>query len=286
MTSNIHAVVVAFHGEDDLDRCIGSLARSVPVTVVDNSQSTAVRAVAGKHGAHYLDAGSNRGFGAGVNLALREMLKGPPVSVLLLNPDAEVQPDAVQALQAALILEPRAGAAAPAIIDQSGQRQRVMWPLPSPWRSVIDAIGLGRLNRSAEYAIGAVLLLRWEALQDVGLFDERFFLYAEEADWQHRARLRGWHTAFVGTAIAMHVGAATSTNARLREVLFHAGGETYMRKWHGGWGWQLVRTAGIVGASARGLLLRGHRRRQALSRAAILWRGPRKLAGFDHSDEP
>ncbi len=53
-------------------------------------------------------------------------------------------------------------------------------------------MGLGRLRRRVDFVIGSVLLVRSEALDEVGPFDEQFFLYAEETDWQRRARDLGW----------------------------------------------------------------------------------------------
>lgn len=286
MTEQVHAVIVAYHGAGDLDRCLACLQASIPVTIVDNSQSSAVAAVAQAHGAGYVASGRNLGFGAGVNVALCEILKGPPVDVLLLNPDAQITPVAVWQLSEALAADPRAAAAAPHIVDVDGKPQRVMWPLPRPSRSLLEAAGFGKLNAAREYAIGAVLLLRWDALRDVGLFDERFFLYAEEADWQKRSRAKGWHTAYVASACAVHVGAGTSSDPARREVLFYAGGETYMRKWHGSSGWQVTRLSALAGALVRRFVLRGEKRRAAASRAQILLKGPRKLAGFGEREQP
>jgi GT2 family glycosyltransferase len=223
------------------------------------------------------------GFGAGVNIALRSLLDGPPVDVLLVNPDATIAPADVEELSAFLHAQEnvRIGAVAPRIVDAEGQPQRVMWPFPSPSRAWLEACGLGRLSRTEDFAIGAVLLLRYEALHEVGLFDERFFLYAEETDWQRRAMEAGWATRHAHTAAALHVGAATARDEASREVLFHAGTETYVRKWFGRSGWPLYRSAVFTGALIRAAVLRGPRRRQALRRAGLYLRGPRRVAGLN-----
>ena len=113
--------------------------------------------------------------------------------MLLLNPDARVSADLPQALAAILATDPRVGAVAPRLQDANGEPQRVEWPIPSPREAWIDALKLRRVFPPRQvFLIGAVLLLRAEALADVGPFDERFFLYAEECDWQFRAVRRGW----------------------------------------------------------------------------------------------
>jgi GT2 family glycosyltransferase len=143
-----------------------------------------------------------------------------------------------------------------------------------------EAIGLGRLPARRTFVVGAVLLLRREAIDDVGHFDERFFLYAEEADWQRRAHERGWAPAVCAAVVAEHAGAATSTSRRRREALFHAAQETYIRKWHGPAGWWFYRVAACCGAAARAVMLTGERRRDAGRRLLLYLRGPRRCAAL------
>ena len=148
------------------------------------------------------------------------------------------------------------------------------WPFPTPARMWAEAFGLGRLPARGRFVVGAALLLAREAIDDVGLFDERFFLYAEETDWQRRARKRGWTSAVCVDAVAEHVGAGTSANPRRRETLFHAAQETYIRKWYGRTGWLLYRVAACLGAAARTLVLTRERRTEAARRALLYLRGP------------
>jgi GT2 family glycosyltransferase len=130
------------------------------------------------------------------------------------------------------------------------------------------------LQSGARYAIGSVLLLRAEALEQVGGLDERFFLYAEETDWARRAHNLGWRHRVVPDAHAVHVGAGTSGDAKRRDLHFYASQERYYRKHFGAAGWQSVRSAGWLGATVRGMLLKGERRAQAWRRAALYARGP------------
>ena len=277
---DIHAVVVAYGGADQLPGCLGALERAVAVTVVDNSSSRDVRAVALDQGAAYVDAGTNLGFAAGVNLVLRSLVNGPPRDILLLNPDAVLTRGQLELLAAHLHLpgNERLAAVSPRLVDTNGSVQRVLWPFPSPARAWLDALGVGSLRSRSAFVIGAVLLLRWEAVQEVGMFDERFFLYAEETDWQRRAVERGWRSRVCADSVAHHVGAGTSDDPRRREALFHAAQEIYVRKWHGQFGWLFYRLGVLAGAVVRAIVLRGDRRAEACRRALLYLRGPAQCA--------
>ena len=104
------------------------------------------------------------------------------------------------------------------------------------WKPSDSAVSSGFGRR---FVIGAVLLLDWDAIREIGLFDERFFLYCEETDWQRRAP--DARLAFGGLcrgASAVHAAPARATDPARREALFHAAQETYIRKWFGaraGW---------------------------------------------------
>lgn len=278
MTRPVRVVVVAYHGVDELERAVASVGGGVDVTVVDNSQSDAVAAVCERRGARYLRTSANLGFAAGVNVALREILAGEPCDVLLLNPDSVLPEGAIGKLAEALAGDARAAAITPALMYSSGSPQRVSWPFPSPGQSWLEAVGLARLGRHPSFAVATVLLLRWEALQDVGLFDERFFLYAEETDWERRAHERGWHSAVLADVVATHVGGATSDDPSRREHLFYAAQEIYIRKWYGQTGWLLYRLATIAGAAVRAIVLPRERRSGAARRLLIYLRGPCRVA--------
>jgi GT2 family glycosyltransferase len=272
-------VVVAYHEPEALDRCLAALEGQLAVTVVDNSSSAEVRAVAERHAASYLDSGTNVGFAAGVNSALATL--GPDAGdVLLLNPDATIGPLELAKL-AAFMHAPeneRVAAVSPRLLDGAGHEQRVAWPYPTPLRMCLEAVGLGRVPYRGAFLIGAVLLLRGEALRAVGRLDERFFLYAEETDWQRRALDAGWRSAICPDVTARHAGAGSSSDPRRREALFHAAQETYIRKWFGRGGWSVYRAAACAGAGARALLLTRERRAEAARRMRLYLLGPRRCA--------
>ena len=274
-TSPPEVVVVAYHQAELLRRSLTPLTH-LAVTVVDNSSDPEVRAVCAELGVRYLDPGRNGGFAAGVNHALADRL-APDADVLLLNPDAVIDADGVRRLHRALRTEPDLASVGPRQVDGHGRAARAAWPFPTPWGAVVEALGLGRLRRSEDFVIGSVLLLRHEALTQVGGLDESFFLYAEETDWALRATRLGWRHALVPEVTALHLGGATSSDSTLRETYFHASQERYHRKHFGALGWQVTRAAVVVGSAARSALLRGSRADAARERARRYVRGPLRL---------
>lgn len=273
-------VVIAYGAPELLEQCLAALGEPTDsarpaIIVVDNSSSDRVRAVTADAGAEYLDPGANLGFAGAVNLALtRRAQAGSGSDVLLLNPDAAVDQASIRELQRALHAEPGLAAVAPAQHDHTGEHAQVAWPFPSPLRAWLQAVGLGRWSQREDFVIGSVLLLNGMALDEVGLFDDDFFLYSEETDWQYRARQAGWRAALVPSVVATHVGGATSTDPVRRETHFHASQERYLRKHHGTHGWTSARIAVLLGGAARGALLGGARGKDARRRGALYLRGP------------
>lgn len=267
-------VVVAYGAPAHLARCLGAIGGAFPVLVVDNSSSTDVAEVASRAGASYHDPGRNLGFAAGVNLALTQIdLRAG--DVLLLNPDAVVDASQIRDLQAALRSAPAAACAAPAQRHPGpGTEVRVRWPFATPGRAWAEAVGLARLRQGWDFVIGSVLLVRGAALRDVGGFDEGFFLYGEEADWEHRALQRHWRIMYCPEIIALHEGSATDADPSRHELRFHAGVERYVRKWHGRLGWRSYQLASVLTALRRSLRRSPEARRASLRLAVLYSRGP------------
>ena len=197
--------------------------------------------------------------------------------VLLLNPDAVIGREEVDRLHDALLADVTLASVGPAQVDEHGTAGRVSWPFPTPGRAVLTAAGLGRLGARPGFVIGSVLMIRNEALAQVGGFDEDFFLYAEETDWAYRAHRLGWRHREIPEIRAQHLGAATSGDRTRRDTHFHASQERYLRKHYGPVRWQLARGAVVLGSAARGVVLPGERGRQARQRAALYAHGPLKV---------
>lgn len=275
MKPPIPQVIIVAYGPPALLRAaLDALGTSFRVYIVDNGLSNEVEALAAQRGLDYVRPERNLGFGAAVNLGLARL--PPATDVLLLNPDARLQAADVLHLQDVLHAEPGIAAVAPRLVRPDGSVEQTRWPFPTPrlpWRG---AIGRGALRPSEPYFLsGAVLLLSAQALLQVGAFDERFFLYAEESDWQRRALTAGFTVREAEEVAAQHLGAATSSDSSVRDRYFHGSAELYVRKWHGRLGWWVFRSGSLAAALRRvGTATSGPDRIAALRAAALYVRGP------------
>ena len=244
-------VVVAYGDPQHLRRCLEGLgAPPGAVTVVDNGLSPVVEGLCRDHDATYLRPHANLGFAAGVNLGCRDRAGR---DVLLLNPDAVLPWPDVLVLQAQLHRDGRCAAVTPRLARPDGSPEPAAWPIPSPRSVWADAIGLSRWLRGQSFLTGAVLLLHGRALDEIGGFDERFFLYAEESDWQLRVLRAGWTVSLVQGITAVHLGGDTSSNADTRSEHFHRSARVFALKWYGAWGAALMWLGSLVGALRRSL---------------------------------
>ncbi len=267
-------VIVAYGSEDQLEACLHTLGSGLPVVVVDNGGSDRSQRVCESTGATYVRPHSNIGFAAAVNVALRGH-HDPDVDVLLLNPDAQLRVRDLRKMIAELYRSSDLAAVGPRLVNPTGEAQKELWPVPSPWSALSGVIGAAdRLSRR-RFVSGAVLLLRGTAIDSVGNFDERFFLYAEETDWQLRALKAGWRVGLASDATAVHLSGGTSADPIRRQLLFNASAELFARKWYGTFGWQVFRTASLFAALRRYTMSRDIETRMTQRRAiAHYWRGP------------
>jgi GT2 family glycosyltransferase len=279
-------VVVAYHSDGHLGAALAYLDGGLEVVVVDNDASPATARLASASGARYVPTPRNLGFAAAVNVGLREAWDGTR-DVLLLNPDARVRGHDVLALQQAMRAHPRLAAVGPRLTDDQGRNQPADWPLPSPGQVWFDALTLSRFWRGPRFVAGAVLLLRAEALAHVGDFDERYFLYAEEADWQLRAQRLGWKVRVIGPVTATHVGGASSNDPATRERQFYTSGAAFADRWYGRPGALVMRLGSVVAAGRRAVL--GPSGSRALNRrvlALYLRGGLRDVAAREQGGPP
>ena len=188
--------------------------------VVDNASTdgSPERVRAAFPGVELLVLPENRRFAGGNNEGLRRALAAGADAVMLLNNDVVADPKLLEKLLAALAEQPGAGAAAPLIyfappsdrIWYGGGRCR-------PWLAHSSHRGLRERDRGqyrsieeTGYLTGCCLLATAEAWKKVGLLDERYFIYAEDADWCLRARAAGFRLLFVPTARLWHRVSASS----------------------------------------------------------------------------
>ncbi len=271
------------------------------IFVVDNASTDgSVPAIqAGFPAAHLLVSERNVGFGAANNLALSQTHGR---YLLLLNTDAFPEPGAIQSLIDFMEQRPTVGMVGPRLLYGDGFLQQSCFRFTTPLHAWMENLGLTRLfrrysawddyrtwnhaaEREVDFVIGACLLLRREVYEQVGGFDERFFMYQEEADWQKRIRANGWHVMFTPLANVVHLAGASGKDQPLRiSHHFFESLDKYVLKHHGMTGFLLVRLAMLVGCSGRALgwaavaLVTPLRRAKAAARARQhLWLVGRQL---------
>jgi GT2 family glycosyltransferase len=277
---DLDVVVVAYGSPDSLAVALATLGDRYRVLVIDNSSSDATAAVVASASARYVDPGGNLGFAAAVNHALA-LLPDPGRDVLLLNPDARIDPDELRRLHDVLLAQPELACVAPAQRDPgSGSSSRARWPWHTPAGAWADAVGLTRRRlRSTRYFLGgAVLLLRKSTLAEVGGFDERYFLYSEDEDWQRRAVQCGWRVRFCPEVSAEHAAGGTENDPGRHRLRLHAAIERYIRKWYGPIGWAIYRAGTLFGLVLRLAVYRGPRRRATARLARLYLTGPDRTA--------
>jgi GT2 family glycosyltransferase len=215
--SAVSAVVVNYQGRAFLGDCVASLSDAVDeVVVVDNGSSDGSRELVREEfpDVALVELDRNAGFGAAVNAGLRRC--GAPW-VFLLNNDATVEPGAIAELLAVGEGDERVGSVA------AQMRFRARPDLINSAGIEVDRLGVGSdrlLGRPAERsetdpvevfgASAGAALLRRSMLDELGGFDERFFLFLEDVDLAWRARMRGWRAMYAPAAVVHHQHSATA----------------------------------------------------------------------------
>jgi GT2 family glycosyltransferase len=271
-------------------RALADTAPEAQVVVVDNASGDSIHRIlsAEAPAARVLTEKENRGYGAACNRGARETSRP---FVLLLNSDTFVQPGAVNVLVGALDRDPHAAAVGPLLTNPDGTLQPSILRLPTLWRIFCESSGLAFLAggrgpfrghsatredhstaREVESVKGAAMLVRRSAFDQVGGFDEAFFLYAEESDLATRLRRHGWRILFEPSARVVHRGGASGGDALFGQL--HEGLTRYVARHQGPTAARLARFVLKAGAAARyaiSLLTPGERGRvrRARYRAAL-----------------
>lgn len=211
------------------------------ITVVDNdsgdgSFEALVAGTADNARVRVVQAGRNGGFGAGNNVGIRLGLPGGqrPDLVYVLNSDAFPEPGAIDALRDHLVAHPDAGLAGSHIAGEDGHDHETCFRFPSVASEFEDAAATGPISRllarwrvplgvpaascRVDWLAGASVMIRTEVLENIGLFDEGFFLYFEETDLCYRAAMAGWQTHFVRESRVTHIGSVSTGMKEWRRV--------------------------------------------------------------------
>jgi GT2 family glycosyltransferase len=278
-------VVVTYDALPWIERCLASVAETETIVVDNGSSDGTVGVVRERFPDVRVVESENRGLCAGWNTGIR--LTGAE-HVLLLNADAWLLDGALHALVAVADRHPRAAAVGPRLLDPDGSLQRSVRGYPTVWRLATEYLYLRKLaprsralnafygagfdhesEREVEWLMGACLLIRRAAYDEVGPFDERYFMFSEEVDWMRRAADRGWSVVFTPDARCVHVGGAAHGGHLFRE---NVSGHLRYLSLHGRPG-EAERARRLLRASllVRGRLYRGERGR--LYRDVAAWLG-------------
>ena len=260
-----------------LERCLASLS-GFDVWVVDNGSTDGSEAVVPPD--RLIQPGRNVGYGAAVNLVASRTSSD---WIVASNADVAVAPGAVEALVRAA--DAGTGAVAPRLVLPDGSTQHSVLPFPTVPFTLAFALGLTRFAgdrlcvpghwdpsrpRTVPWAVGAFLALRRAAFEEVGGFDERQWLFAEDLDLGWRLSRAGWTTRYEPSAVVTHFESAATSAAFGAGRTERTQAETYA--------WLRRRRGRVVASTVAGLNVLG-----ALARRDRGWAGIHYRTGLRRS---
>lgn len=260
MTTRLAIIIVTFNVRDDLARCLESLATqpqgpAQETVVVDNGSSDGTLEMVRSRwrDVRMLALGRNAGFAAANNAGIRETAAGGSPWVLLLNPDTIVPEGAIQHLVSRAEALPDVAVAGPLLVDGDG-RPEISWGrMPGPVSEARQKRLVAAYARNADWAVaevsqrtsvesfpdwvsGACLLARRADAERVGLLDERYFMYLEDADFCAGIRALGKRVLFTPVVTVTHLrGRARATAPAVVESGYRRSQLAFYRKHHPQW---------------------------------------------------
>jgi GT2 family glycosyltransferase len=282
----VSAIVVTYNALPWLERCLESVRGCETIVVDHGSTDATLELVARRFPDAVVVRRENRGYGAGLNAGLRA---SSGEFALLLNSDAWAEESAIERLLAFAEAHPRAGLVGPRGSNPDGTRQLTVRAFPTLWRLATEYLFLRKLAprsralnafyaggldltraQTVDWVMGFAMLVRREAVEAVGGFDEAFFMFSEETDLCRRLWDAGWEVWYVPGAEFTHVAGAShggrmfdeNVRGHLRFLAKHRG-EAYAER---------ARRLLLWALRLRGLLFRGERGRMYRHAARMLTR--------------
>lgn len=249
----VRASIVTYRTDpEELKTCVGSLqaAGVTAIGIVDNSPDDSLRGLCGKLSVDYTHTPENRGYGAAHNVELRKSLNTPDVRYhLVINSDVYFDADVIGKIVKHMDSNPEIGQLIPRTIYPDGKEQAVVRLLPTPLDPFARRFLPGAIARRRNYRFllefwphdteanipyhqGSFMFLRTSALREVGLFDERFFMYPEDIDMTRRMHRR-YLTMFWPEVTIVHKHRAESYHSRRMMWIHMVNLARYFNKW--GW---------------------------------------------------
>ncbi len=219
MAPNVLIIVLCYNGLELTLACLESLQRldyeRADVLVVDNGSSDGTPEMVRSRfpGVKLIESGSNLGYAAGNNVGLRYMLDHGYDYGLVLNNDTEIAPDFLNSLVATCEQDSTIGVAGPKIYYHD--HPQTIWSAGGivDWKRGgqtamrgLDSVDSGQFDSivDVDFVTGCALLVRRAVLEQVGMLDERFGMYYEEAEWCVRITRAGWRIVYVPTSRLWH----------------------------------------------------------------------------------
>lgn len=271
-------VTVAYRSDAVLTGFLRSVpaATSAPVAIVvaDNLPSEGDAAgIADSVRADYVPIPANPGYGAAVNAAVSRLPDGVEW-VLIANPDVELDASALDRLVATGRSDDTIGSVGPVIRNPDGSTYPSARSVPSlrtgighalftnlwatnPWsRRYLDDLAVAGERRDAGWLSGSCVLVRREAFDAIGGFDDGYFMYFEDVDLGYRLGKRGYRNVYEPAAAALHTGAHSTGSESARMVrAHHASARRFIRRKYAAWWLWPVRVVISVGLALRSALI-------------------------------
>lgn len=288
---SVAVLTVSYHSDDVLPGFLASIPRSTSaatyVVVADNLASASTEQIAAAADAHYIALPDNPGYGTAMDLAAAQV----PVSIewlLISNPDVVLRPGALDRLLATAMSDIRIASIGPAVLTPEGEVYPSARAIPSlrtgvghalfaniwmgnPWtRAYRNDSEAAPVARDAGWLSGSCLLVRRSAFDQIGGFDQGFFMYFEDVDLGYRFGRAGFRNVYEPAAVVEHGGAhSTRSDSAAMIKAHHASARRFLRKKYARWWLWPVRVALGGGLSVRSAMLsRRARRTQAGAESA------------------
>jgi N-acetylglucosaminyl-diphospho-decaprenol L-rhamnosyltransferase len=252
--AKISIIILSWNTRDLLAQCLDSIEQhkgniQLEIIIVDNASTDGSQAMLKEKYPQIalIINNQNLGFAKANNQAM-QVAQGD--YFLLWNSDAFATPGAIQSLLQLAEKEPRAAIVGAQLRNADYTFQASYCPFPNQWREFLILTGLGRTilghaypsmgpeeekgPQVVNYVAGACLLVRRQAFQEVGGFDEGYFMYAEEVDWCYTMTKHGWQVWYQPAAKVIHLGSASSASRQTqREADLYRSRIRFFRKNYG-----------------------------------------------------
>jgi GT2 family glycosyltransferase len=282
--------IVNTNSRELLLACLESLAGTeAEIVVLDNASEDGSAAAVRERfpQVQVIEQEHRAGFGANHNTVIRATTGR---YVYVLNEDTTADDWRFERITEYLDAHPQVAALGPRLVYPNGRPQDSAWRFPTPLVSTMGLATLGQLGvkqskgasvRPVDWVMGAALVLRREALDQVGLFDEDFFLYSEEVDLQTRLRRAGWETHYFPELTVVHHESQFSAGIPERRINeMWRSRHRYWRKHHSRTGARVAALATGSQYAARALLSPAARRDPAIeARMRLHARDARRVEG-------